>query len=309
MIIYKITNLINNKFYIGQDIKNDPKYFGSGKLINSAIKKYGIENFKKEILEFCTDEKHMDEREIFWIKELDATNRKIAYNICEGGKSYRTMRGENNARFGKHHSEETKNIIREKRKLQKMSKEQKDVLREKWKGEGNPGKNKSKETIEKLRIVAKELNRYGETSSMIGKKHSDETKKHWSEIRKGKNTGESNATSVRYIIESPEGEIIKIETKKAVMNFIGCSEFFFSSKKYKNYKLIGKEKIHNNKIIIDKQEDEYYTYYIEAPNGEELIFNKKSEIIEKIKCSLYFFKSKKFKGYKIINRIVKNNNL
>ena len=57
MIIYKISNLINNKFYIGQDIKNNPKYFGSGKLITVAIKKYGKENFKKEILEFCSDEK------------------------------------------------------------------------------------------------------------------------------------------------------------------------------------------------------------------------------------------------------------
>jgi len=41
MVIYKITNLINNKFYIGQDIKNNPKYLGSGNLIISAIKKYG----------------------------------------------------------------------------------------------------------------------------------------------------------------------------------------------------------------------------------------------------------------------------
>lgn len=246
MIIYKITNLINGKFYIGQDIKNNPKYFGSGKLINSAIKKYGKENFKKEILEFCTDEKHMDEREIFWIKELNATDRKIAYNICEGGKTYRTMKGENNPRFGKQHTEETKNIIKEKRKLQKMSQEQKDILSEKWKGDENPGKNKSEETIEKLRIAAKKIDRTGEKHPWFGKTHSEETKKHWSEIRKGKNSGIDNVDSVRYFIETPDGEILKIETQKSVCEFLGCSTGFFTRKKYKNYKLIGKEKI--NKI-------------------------------------------------------------
>ena len=92
MVIYKITNTINGKFYIGQDFYDNPKYFGSGKLIIMAIKKYGIENFTKEILEYCVDEKHLDEREIFWIKELNATNRKIAYNICEGGRTYRSMK-------------------------------------------------------------------------------------------------------------------------------------------------------------------------------------------------------------------------
>lgn len=48
--IYKTTNLINNKIYIGQhkvkEEKIDNSYYGSGKLIIQAIKKYGKENFK-----------------------------------------------------------------------------------------------------------------------------------------------------------------------------------------------------------------------------------------------------------------------
>ena len=47
MEIYKITNLINNKIYIGKDTTSDPNYFGSGLLINRAFKKYGKENFTK----------------------------------------------------------------------------------------------------------------------------------------------------------------------------------------------------------------------------------------------------------------------
>jgi len=39
MIVYKTINKINGKLYIGQDVNNDPNYFGSGILLNKAIKK------------------------------------------------------------------------------------------------------------------------------------------------------------------------------------------------------------------------------------------------------------------------------
>jgi len=306
MIIYKTTNLINNKFYIGQDFNDNPKYYGSGKLITFAIKKYGKENFKKEIIEYCTDEKHMDEREIFWIKELNATNKKIAYNICEGGKTYRTMKGENHPFFGKHHTEETRAIIKEKRKLQKMSNFEKERLRKLWKTNANPGKNKSNETIEKIKNAAKELDRYGEKSTFYGKTHSEETKKHWSEIRKGKNVGINNPAATRYYIETPDKKELIFNSRKEVIEYIGCSMGFFTLKKYKGYKLIRKEIINKKEIIINKEDDEYYIYTIESPNGEILIFNKKSEIIKKLDCSLYFFICKHFLGYKLIKR-EKNN--
>ena len=52
MIIYKTTNLVNGKTYVGQDSKNNKKYLGSGKILKSAIKKYGRSSFKKEIIEY-----------------------------------------------------------------------------------------------------------------------------------------------------------------------------------------------------------------------------------------------------------------
>lgn len=55
--IYKITNLINGKIYIGQHTTSnlDDGYTGSGKILIRAIKKYGVENFRKEIQGFYED--------------------------------------------------------------------------------------------------------------------------------------------------------------------------------------------------------------------------------------------------------------
>ena len=85
MIIYKTTNLINGKIYVGKDKKNNPEYLGSGILITKAFKKYGIENFKKETLETCLNKQHLNEREVYWIKLLNSTNKEIGYNITKGG--------------------------------------------------------------------------------------------------------------------------------------------------------------------------------------------------------------------------------
>ena len=97
MIIYKITNLINGKIYIGKDKHNDPKYLGSGKRLTSAIQKYGQLNFLKEIIEYCQSEKHMSEQEKYWINHFDSTNRLIGYNLTiggEGGDTF-TLRSDN----------------------------------------------------------------------------------------------------------------------------------------------------------------------------------------------------------------------
>lgn len=80
--IYKITNQINGKYYIGkhQTMNLNDGYMGSGKLIKRAIDKYGVENFKKEILHIFDNEEDMNAKE----KELVVINESI-YNVCDGG--------------------------------------------------------------------------------------------------------------------------------------------------------------------------------------------------------------------------------
>lgn len=84
MLIYKTTNQLNGKIYVGQDSKNDDTYYGSGKYFKRALKKYGKENFKKEILEYCSTKKELDEREVFWITNLNSI--EDGYNFATGGQ-------------------------------------------------------------------------------------------------------------------------------------------------------------------------------------------------------------------------------
>ena len=84
MQIYKITNLLNNKIYIGKDESDRKNYYGSGKIIKQAMIKHGIKNFKKEIIEKCHSKEELINKEIFWINEIQSITPN-GYNISLGG--------------------------------------------------------------------------------------------------------------------------------------------------------------------------------------------------------------------------------
>lgn len=141
MVIYKTTNLINGKIYVGQDSNNNPYYLGSGKLIKKALKAYGRENFKKEILCECDTRQQLDEKEKFWIKELNSINNEIGYNLAAGGQSgggY-TPKGRvfteewkakiTKAKLGHKTSEATKEKLRQFNLGKKLSEEHKAKMR------------------------------------------------------------------------------------------------------------------------------------------------------------------------------------
>jgi len=84
--IYQTTNKINGKIYVGKHETYDLNdgYLGSGKYLNRAIEKYGIENFERKILFFCESHDELSAKEAEIVNE-DFVARKDTYNIKVGG--------------------------------------------------------------------------------------------------------------------------------------------------------------------------------------------------------------------------------
>ena len=92
--IYYFKNLVNNKVYVGKSVNiNERKWYHMYDLrhnkhdnnhFQNAFNKYGEENFKHEIIEFC-EEDVLNEREVFWINHFNAMNRDYGYNLQSGG--------------------------------------------------------------------------------------------------------------------------------------------------------------------------------------------------------------------------------
>lgn len=94
-VIYKATNLINGKMYIGKTYnfekrKREHLYDIDNELpFHRALKKYGFENFKWEIIDKADTDKEIKEKEIYWIKELNTcihSKNSQGYNITIGGE-------------------------------------------------------------------------------------------------------------------------------------------------------------------------------------------------------------------------------
>jgi len=90
-IIYKITNLVNNKIYIGQTTRpfkdriNDYKNGYGNPYLNNSILKYGFDKFKFEIIDHVYNIIELNEKEIEWIKLYNSTSKDVGYNIESGG--------------------------------------------------------------------------------------------------------------------------------------------------------------------------------------------------------------------------------
>lgn len=190
-IIYKITNLINNKIYIGQtvhtlqerwmghvwDAKN--KSYTNRPLLN-AILKYGEDNFTIEPVEECYSKEELDAREIYWIDKLNTRDRNIGYNVSKGGD-----RGAGGPNFkGHHHSEETR---------KKMSESRKGKLNANY---GNRWH----------RTPDMNYNYKGEHNPMYGKHQSEESKRKSSLSHSGKKAYSNKELDKVIFITEEEGE-------------------------------------------------------------------------------------------------------
>ena len=133
--VYMHKNKINGKIYIGQTCQQPEKRWKDGEgykgssYFYSAIKKYGWSQFDHFILADNLTLEQANELEIKYIQQYKTTDDNYGYNLQSGGKNYIMSEmhkkkisealkgidraGEKNSMYGKHHSEDTKNKIRQ----------------------------------------------------------------------------------------------------------------------------------------------------------------------------------------------------
>ncbi len=90
--LYKTTNLMNNKYYYGIHSTNNLEdgYLGSGKRLRYSIRKYGKDNFKKEILSYYNSREELSNAEKTIITK-DILQDKYCMNIIYGGEEWNTI--------------------------------------------------------------------------------------------------------------------------------------------------------------------------------------------------------------------------
>lgn len=150
--IYKHTNLINGKVYIGQTKCEDlnrrwrnGKGYQTSSYFYYAIQKYGWDNFSHEVLEIVDSYEEANKKEEYYIKLYDSLNHEKGYNLRPGGHNSPL-------------TEEQKQKISNSLKGRIFSPETKEKMRQANLGEKNPmfGKRMSEESKEKIRISLEE---------------------------------------------------------------------------------------------------------------------------------------------------------
>jgi hypothetical protein len=168
MQVYIITNTLDGKIYIGKDTLSNKNYMGSGVLIKRAIKKYGIEYFKKEIIYETDNYDDLSNSEKYWIEFYKSNDRNIGYNISKGGDGGDTM--SNNPKLDEIKSKISKSLKNREFSLEhreKLSKNHDSTKRKKGKSfeeiYGTEKSDKIKDNLKKSRAKYKnERERFGE---------------------------------------------------------------------------------------------------------------------------------------------------
>ena len=129
--VYLITNLINDRKYVGMRSSStfDESYWGSGKLIRQAVETYGKENFKREILKWCDSPEELMTEEVNELISRNAKNSDEYYNLMDSKTPI--LIGEDNPFYGKKHSDESKKLISAANKGSKWTAERRERM-ERW---------------------------------------------------------------------------------------------------------------------------------------------------------------------------------
>lgn len=186
--IYITTNLVTNEKYIGKHYGElNDSYLGSGKILIRAIEKYGKENFKRDILYISKTAEENNIKEKEFIKAFNAVEDRTFYNIAEGGnggdifhslpleqqkqireRARKQCSGKGNPMYERHHSEKTKELLRQIDKSYTQTKEYRQSMSKAVSGDKN---------------------------GMYGKNHTEESKRKMSIAKKGKKLGKENGNA------------------------------------------------------------------------------------------------------------------
>jgi group I intron endonuclease len=245
-VIYKITNNINGKIYIGKDSKNRKSYMGSGQAIKNAIKKYGIENFSKDIIDSCNSLDELNEKEKRWISYYKSYIPDIGYNRSIGGEGnwdlsfmteeYRLKMKQKQLEYW--NSEKCRSKKKEDT-LKYFSnpenrKKQSELIKKFWKNTDQEFKEEVKKRLEKMREKRWSIPGEREKASLMFKinnpAYNPEFRKRMSLERIGKN----NPVSKECIIDGVEYDCIKdaMDKLNLTRNQI---QYRLKSKNFNNY--------------------------------------------------------------------------
>jgi hypothetical protein len=177
--VYKTTCNITGRYYIGihSTTNIEDGYMGSGLILRRSIRKYGINNHKREILEYVPS------RDILFIREAEIVNEEIilddlCMNLRKGGQGGFTIESAKKGR------EKTNEILKEKYGENYKSIISKLFLK-------NCSEEEKNEWVQKIKDGQKTSG--FDFGTFRGKTHSEETKQKMSESSKGMGIGESNS--------------------------------------------------------------------------------------------------------------------
>ena len=204
MIIYKATNIINEKNYIGQTIKtledrkcghyDDAFRIKKTTKFHNALRKYGKEKFEWSIVCECSSIEELNEKEKFYIKEFNSFG-EMGYNLTDGGlnfiRSEETKKKMSEQRKGRILSDEWRKNLSLAGMGRKISDETKKKMSDVQKGRECTwlkGKKLSKETKRKMSLAQMGNKKGIGNKNRSGKLHSEETKDKMRESCKGINS-------------------------------------------------------------------------------------------------------------------------
>ncbi len=258
-VIYKISNSLNEKLYIGKTTEDPKKYWkyhkmycrnGYDKVLYSAMRKYGVDKFQFNIIEFieCFNIKELNNKlfklERKYIKKFN-TMVPNGYNVTAGGQGLAGMKFSDKHRekisdkltgrtFTKQHR---RNISKASEgrispnKGKNLSESHKTKLSKsmkgRYKGKKNPfyGKKHDKETRELISKKLSDGRLNGEKNPFYGKEHSKETLKKLSEIgKKRQSDPEIRRNNIKNQPNRKAIMVIDIKTNKILKKFLSLSQ-------------------------------------------------------------------------------------